>query len=373
MLKVSSFVFILLLGGLLDFLFLRPAVTKPANAFAQFYFAAQLVDQGEVARIYQPKAYEPLVEKLETEDFQDHPFYYYNRPAYAAPLYWPYSLVSYAAGARLFVALNFVLWGLLIWKLPRWLDAPTSVRVWLFSLFPFAYAVAIGQDTLALTLLLAYSMCVLIHRNQTAAGIVLGLCLVKPHLIVLMPLLLLAERKHRALLSFAATGIALAGVSVALVGFHGIQEWLELLAAPTTDFYPENMGTVRALGLQFGTPTAFAAGAIALAAGVFAFLRANYLNRLSIILMLALLLNPHAYWGDYALLSIVALATTNRLIRYGILLPWPFFLPLAMWPMVIGTIFFLLLMALDAVGSPSQASIFERLSLNREKSVPLPR
>jgi hypothetical protein len=369
--RVFSMVGILLLGGLLDFLFLRPAVSRPAIDFAQFYFAGQLVAAGKVEQIYQRQQYVPLVAALETQDFREANPYYFNRPAFAAPFYWPYSFLSYWTGAKVFLALNFALWGLLIWKLPLWLGAPASVRLWMFCLFPLAYSVAVGQDTLAITLLLAYAMCVLIHRNESAAGIVLGLCLVKPHLVVLMPVLLLTHRKHRALFFFVATGMLLAGISLALVGISGIREWLELLSAPTTDYHPEVMGTIRSLGLQFGTVAGLSVGSIALAAGAVAFVRGGYLERLSVLLMLTVLLGPHAYWGDYALLTMVALTTKNRLIRYAILLPWPYFLPIVMWPMVVCGVGFLVLMALDSIQIPSQSVVSKRSNLRWTRALPL--
>ncbi len=355
MLKYSAFGLILLFGGLLDFLFLRPAVTRPAIDFAQFYFAGELVVQGKAAQIYDKEAYVPLVAAVQGEDFRAQNPYYYNRPAFAAPLYVPYSFLSYTTGSKVFLAVNFLLWALLIWKLPQWLGAPGYLRLWMTFLFPLAYSVAVGQDTLLVTLLLTYSMCVLIHKNETAAGIVLGLCLIKPHLIVLMPLLMLLQRKHRALASFLATGVILAIASVALVGVQGIADWVQLLHAPTTDYHPEVMGTIRAFGMRFGSAAGWTAAGIALAAAAVAFTKADYTERLSILLLLTLLLGPHAYWGDYALLTIVALTTRNRAIRYAIVLPWPYFFPLILWPLVLCCIGFLLLMALDAVGRTSAA------------------
>jgi hypothetical protein len=364
MLKYFAFSLLILFGGLLDFLFLRPAVTRPAIDFAQFYFAGQLVSQGNAAQIYQRDAYLPLVAAVQGEDFRYQNPYYFNRPAFAAPFYVPYTLVSYTVGSRIFLALNCLLWALMIWKMPQWLGSKPSVRIWMLFLFPLAYSIAVGQDTLLVTLLLTYSMCVLIHRNETAAGIVLGLCLIKPHLIVLMPLLLLLHRKHRALLSFLATGMALAAMSVALVGIHGIAEWLELLNAPTTDYHPEVMGTVRALGLQFGSVTGWTAAIIAVSAAAIAFSKADYMQRLSILLLLTLLLGPHAYWGDYALLTIIALTTKNRAIRYAILIPWPFFTSVILWPVVLLSIGFLVLMALDSIGQKSPGFEWEGSTRN---------
>jgi hypothetical protein len=56
----------------------------------------------------------------------------------------------------------------------------------------------------------------------------------KPQLFILFPIVLLFQRRWRALASFTVVSTALAAVSVALVGVNGIREWLNLLSS---DFY----------------------------------------------------------------------------------------------------------------------------------------
>jgi len=353
MLRYVSFAIVILFGCLVNFLLIRPVLGKPAVDFAQFYFAGELISEGKLAQIYQPEVYKPLVERVAATGEELRPFVYFNRPAFSAPLYWAYSLLPYVASSRVFLGLNFAVWGFLIWKLPIWLGAPAFLRIWMFSMFPLGYAVAVGQDTLGLTVIAAYSLCVLIHRNEIAAGMLLGLCLIKPHLLTFMPVLFLVERKYRALFSFLATGFVLAGVSLAFVGISGIEEWIQLLSAPTTDYHPEVMGTIRALGLKFGTYAALAAAAVAIPAGILVFMHGDYRERLSVAIILALLTSPHAYWGDYTLLTIVGIISTNRIIRYAVLLPWAFFVP-GIWPMVLACIGFLVLMTLDSVNRTSE-------------------
>lgn len=69
------------------------------------------------------------------------------------------------------------------------------------------------------------------HRNAWA-GAVLGLGCAKPQLVVLVPLVLLATKNYRALLTFVAVGAAILGLSIGLVGMEGLGQWLAALSSP---------------------------------------------------------------------------------------------------------------------------------------------
>lgn len=64
------------------------------------------------------------------------------------------------------------------------------------------------------------------------AGAIFGLGFAKPQLFVLVPLVLLATRNFRALASFAAVFLLLAGASVGMVGVDGLAHWVSALASP---------------------------------------------------------------------------------------------------------------------------------------------
>jgi hypothetical protein len=322
MLKTVALACALILAALIVWLRLG-GMLKSSIDYPQFYFAGQLVQSGQASKLHDTAAYEPLLEAaglrrgaLST---------YFNRPAFAALLYGPLAIFSYQTGRYVFIAINCLIWAVLIWKLPQWLDAPGHLRVWLFCFFPFIGAVGTCQDTLLVTLSTAYACCVLLKRNETAAGIVLSLGLFKPHLLILMPFLLIVQGKRRALWSFLLSGSVLGLVSIAMVGPSGIRQWLALLAAPSTDMMPEVMANIRALGINLGLPAALAAGFIVLTGAVTVLLRGSYEQRLSVTILATLLFCPHTYSQDFSLAAIVALACSHPLIRYGFLIPWCYF------------------------------------------------
>jgi len=360
-LRICIFVFALVLGLVLNFLYLRPMLMATPIDYAQFHFAGKLVAEGKVSQIYDRAAYAPLEAVVRAEHGKLSLCHFFNRPAYGALLWWPLSFFSYKGGMILMTELNLLLWAFLVWKLPVWLDAPRDLRIWLLSFFPFLSSVALAQDTLAITAVIAYSCCVLLKRREILAGGLLALCLVKPHLVVLLPVFLIRERKWKALASFAATGTVLGLLSLALVGVSGIEQWLDLLKAPTTDYSPSTMGNLRAIGMNFGMPLAFGLGALTVASAALVLARGSFFERLSTVLALSLLLSPHTYWQDYSLLAILALSTRSVAIRYLLLLPWCFFTPtIDMWPMTLAIIGSLSWMAANLVWKGRTAMVTER-------------
>jgi len=292
--------------------------------FRSSILAVTLVAQAKLPAFTIRSAYEPLMKDIPI--IRGTASIYYNRPAFGALLCLPLALLPYQTSYHLFTLLNFALWALLVWKLPVWLNAPGHLRVWLICFFPFTQSVGNVQDTLAITLIMAYACYVLMPRRELSAGALLSLCLVKPHLALLIPLFLFREGRRRALTAFIVAGSLLAALSFALVGTEGVRQWLLLLQAPTTDLFPEIMGNIRALGIHFGPAAAIATLIVTVAAGVVVLARGSYSDRLSAIVVLALLLSPHTYSQDYSLTSVVALATGSTSPAYAILLPWFFFL-----------------------------------------------
>lgn len=332
MLRRTGWITAVLFALLIDWLFLQRMTDRYVD-FPQFYFAGELVAAGKVGQIYDTSAYVPLMKAVPIR--LGEASVYFNRPAFAALLCWPLAWFSFHTAQQIFIAINFGLWGLLVWKLPVWFRAPSYLRVPLLCFYPFAFSAGLRQDTLALTLLVGWALGSLLRRDHALAGIVLSLALIKPHLVLLVPVFLLVNGKLRALYGFVGAAVALGLLSFGLVGVPGISQWLALLAAPTTDYMPETMGNLRGLGLAFGTPLAIGAG-LGVAACLWAVWRHGSIKeQLTVFLITSLLISPHTYKQDYAYLAIVALISLSPWVRYSILIPWYFFWPgQEMYPML---------------------------------------
>lgn len=308
--------------------YLSPLRHRPLWDLPQFYFAGRLVMAGDAHALYDKTAYTGLIQELRQSDARaSRQNVYFNRPAFGALLCVPLAFFSFATLKPLVIAANLLLLALLVWKLPLWLSAPPGTRALLFVFLPFLYSLALGQDTLLMTLMLALALSLLLRGQEVPAGVLLALAALKPHLIVAVPLVILAGKRWKALWAFLATGAFLALASLAMVGTQGIKQWLDLLQAPTTDYAPMLMGNLRALGLHLGWFTAVAATAAALICFVVILKGKRTADQFSAAILIGLLLSPHTYCQDYSLLAIVALVSLHPVARYLVLVPWPYFCP----------------------------------------------
>ena len=150
--------------------------------------------------------------------------------------------------------------------------------------------------------------------HDAIAGIVLGAASLKPQVMLLVPLLLLACGRRRAFLAWAATAALLALASVLSVGAHGVQDYLQLARFVST--FPGERG----LSLAGATPVAagsavIAAAAVALVGGAAWRLRSRGpAVPVALGLVGSLLLSPYLNTEDFVLL----LFATMLLLRLGL-------------------------------------------------------
>jgi hypothetical protein len=336
----------------------------PPPDFMIYYFGGRLAAEGKISQLYQKPAYESLISELRASGVHFDPTseaigsFHFVRPAFAAYLYVPFTWFPYRTSAMLGVVANLIFMGVLIWKLPLWFPHRDFLGTGLFRacllLFaPFSVAIVFGQDILLLTLLAAAGVHLILEDREVPGGVLLGLCAFKPHLIVMMPLALLAAGKRRALAAFAGTVSALALLSFALVGPEGVRDWLAILRNPSVDFAPEGMGNLRATALVFGPAVGIAAGLLALLCLALIFRRGTTHDRISAGILGALLLSPHVYRYDFAVLLIVCVLAQRLALRYAALLPWMSLYPVAaLQPYVMLSLGYLAVMATDALRRP---------------------
>ncbi|HZS49682.1 MAG TPA: glycosyltransferase family 87 protein [Bryobacterales bacterium] len=292
--------------------------------YMQFYMVGRMAAAGDIAKIYDKAAYEPLVRELRSqgERIGDYPF---NRPSFEAFACIPLSWFSYRTALLFAFAGNLAVFGLLLWKLPIWFGAPAWTRPCLLVFTPFLYNIALGQDVLPLALLVASTLRQALLGRDRLAGILLGLCCFKPHLVWLLPMAPLVAGRRRMFWSFAATAGALAALSIAALGTAGLRDWILLLRSPFSDYMPETMCNWRGLARHLGPAPAAAAAIFILGSVVIILCRASDAEKVLAALVASLLLSPHTYHYDYALLAVAAMATPLPAVRILLLLPWSYF------------------------------------------------
>jgi hypothetical protein len=298
--------------------------------FMPFYFAGKLVAAGQVAHIYDKPVYQPLIAQLRNEGERMSPYdaNYFIRPAFEAFFYIPFAWFSYSRASAIALTANFGMLAILVYELPIWFGVPGSIRVVtrmaLAVFYPFLWSIALGQDTLLLTLLVGYAISRRGVAGDAWAGFLLGLCAWKPNLTGLLPFALMAAHRWTMGIYSLATSCVLLALSFCLVGARGFHEWVELVQAPSSDITPSLMGNIRALSMQYGM--AFAVIALLLAVmGLYLALRyGSFSDKIAAAILAALLISPHTYWQDYSLTAVVACLAITPAASVVFLAPWPY-------------------------------------------------
>jgi len=134
----------------------------------------------------------------------------------------PFGLLPYPAALAVFVVGTAALWAALTRRI-----LPDK-RAWIVAAAAPAGLITLidGQNAL-LTASLAGFALVWLEPRPVAAGILVGLLAVKPHLALLFPLALLAEGRWRSIAAAAATVLALSAASLAAFGWASWAAFLD--------------------------------------------------------------------------------------------------------------------------------------------------
>jgi hypothetical protein len=181
-------------------------------------------------------------------------------PPIAAMLFAPFAALPYLASviAWSLVSITLLVASMVLLRplLPRLGGALYPVVVVAVAATqPVLETVGVGQDS-ALSLFLWVSGLRLMRSGRDGwAGAVLALGMVKPQLFVLVPLVLLAQRRWRGLAGWSASASALLALSLVVVGPGVLRDWVAMLRS---DHYQDVIQSGQAWMMQ-GVPSLLAA------------------------------------------------------------------------------------------------------------------
>jgi hypothetical protein len=162
----------------------------------------------------------------------------YIRPPYYVMMFWPLGLLPYRAAYTGFVLMNLaaMLLFLRIWRF----EAPAILACALF--LPLLWSFGLGQDSPLMLLLVAGAAQLIQRRREFSGGALLALFTVKLHLFLFLPVVLVAQRKYRALGGLAAGGAALYLLAAAFVGIDWPLKSLHAAVVNEATFIPSTPG-----------------------------------------------------------------------------------------------------------------------------------
>jgi hypothetical protein len=170
---------------------------------------------------------------------------------------------------------------------------------------PLLLALGNGQDVPILMFFFALSIHFLDQGEDFVAGAVLTLCAFKGQFFILVPLVLLVNRRWRFLLGGIAGTSVLIGLSFIAGGRHWISGYRELLSRPDNNPTTWQMGNIRAFSDAINGGPRLQAALVAIAVVLFLWMifRIRDLEfGLGLALLVGLLISPHGYMQDYSLM-----------------------------------------------------------------------
>lgn len=188
--KLSDYIasVVLVMGGVAAIAVARPADFGTTD-FVQYWTAVRLLLAGEL--VYDPAAVQAVQETLPIKHF---PILMWN-PPFIIPLFMWCGIVPFQVAASIWMSLSafFVVWALVLVCRTFYLERPTrnaALLAYVCTLYPVVLLLYYGQ--ISSLLLLSFVGFLYLTREQEdvldsfPAGIVLGLGLVKPHLLWLV-------------------------------------------------------------------------------------------------------------------------------------------------------------------------------------------
>ncbi|MBI1354472.1 MAG: DUF2029 domain-containing protein [Acidobacteria bacterium] len=297
------------------------------NDFAAFYSGAHLLGSGDLYDV-------AALHANEDRFLGDHAITHgYVRAPFHAALLWPLTRLPYLTAFYAFLAASvaaFVAF-IALWPSPK-LEARLPFCLMAIPVFD---CFVTGQDTVFLLPVAAGALALFRREKPGAAGALLSLGAMKPHLFALIPVVLLARRDWRALRGFLAGGAGLAVVSFALEGWDWPQRMVRTALDPAFSPNPHLMPNFTALFL--GAPGAEywqVAATVAVAVGCwYVARRQSWEQAAACALLGGVLIGRHSYLADCTLWLPAAMTLLCRsrtaVMRFGalaLLVPPTYFL-----------------------------------------------
>lgn len=200
----------------------NPGGFLTGHDFMAFYAASEVALAGDAAMVYaQDFMMAVQVDLAGTSDIGYLAFMY--PPTYLL-LVSPLAVLPYFPALALWQAAPFAIFLLML----RRISLPPIALIMAAGAPAVAQTLFAGQNGLLLALFLGGGLLAL-ERHPVAAGFLLGLATVKPHLALLLLPALIAGRNWKALASMLGCGAALAAASAAI---FGLDVWHSYLAVP---------------------------------------------------------------------------------------------------------------------------------------------
>ncbi len=218
--------------------------------FISFYTGAQIVNEGRGRKLYD-LSLQAKVQKPFNVEIRQGPLPFNHLP-YELVLFLPLAKIPYPFAYAVWTLINGILLVGILKLLFPFIDAVHQMLLGmlLLAFYPTTVTLLHGQDSILSAFLLAAGFANLKKKRDGAAGILLALGLYKPQLVLPLGAFLFLKRRWGAVLGFGLMGCVLTMISLAIVGWSGVIDYLHLLSWMDRIHYaivPANMANIRGL------------------------------------------------------------------------------------------------------------------------------
>jgi hypothetical protein len=300
------------------------------NDFLPRYTQARMVGSGDMYSI--EAGYREQDRAVGRHPVADSAAWRHDRLPWQALLMAPLAQLPYLWAYWIWIGLNLAGFAALVavWLLPR------DLVLWGAAFLPAAAAFIVGQEGILLALGLAVVLRLAQTRRDVAAGLLLALCAIKPHLFVLIPLALIVHRRWR-----IASG--------AVIGTVGL--WIAGTAAAGLDWPLRLLAIAQSVGQDASgdagrRPSIFQLGinpwtlgfavVLVVAFGFLVWRSRNLETGMALAILGGILIAPHTALYDLPLLLValplLPLQGYGKWFRYALYTPVPYWMLLNGYP-----------------------------------------
>lgn len=186
--------------------------------FQNFYAGGRLAFSG---RLYDPESVMSVQREVTGTAVRSLMF---SRPPFYAAAFWPLAQLPYRLSFAIWESLMLSCLAAFVWIWPFTHWRHTAIAC-CWSL-PLAFSFVLGQDLPLVLLAVTAAFRLLLSKRLFAAGMVLAVCAIKPHLFLLLPLLIVGSRLWPMAGGLLTGGAALTIVSFFAGGFRWPLEFL---------------------------------------------------------------------------------------------------------------------------------------------------
>ncbi|MFH2012296.1 MAG: glycosyltransferase family 87 protein [Pseudomonadota bacterium] len=322
------------------FLEFQTAPETPIYAdFRHFYTAAKMVATGAASQLYNIDAQTAFQHEIIYPYKSEVGILPYNHPPFQIIAYIPLIILPLKWAYRVWIIVSLGLIAISLSTLGSYFRPASrngQLIMWLvcLSFFPTFATLLLGQDSAISLLIFTLTFYYIKKGKEGSAGAILALGLFKPQLVGITAIIFLFKRRWKALGCFCLVGLLLISLSIFMVGWQGVIEYLRLIIKSATwenqyGIFPSKMYNLKAFfylifgfdQMEFLIP-ALGFTMIGFLTLLFFVWRGKwepsaYLFDLkfSLLIMVTLLVNPHLYAHDLILWIIPGILLVNYLNR----------------------------------------------------------